>query len=216
MDLQALKTAFRFGMTTLLISIGIIACHNKVSEVPYYDTPDFTPLWLSKVPDSLHTISNFAFTDQDGNRISNTDFKGKIYVANFFFTGCPSICPSMTKNMKMVADTFIKNDDVKFISHSVDPERDSVTRLKLYADQYGVNANQWHMVTGNKTEIYSLARKSYFAEEDIGFNKDSTEFLHTEHFVLVDKNSRLRGIYNGTLVLEMQRLKDDIRILLNE
>lgn len=216
MDLQELKTVFRYGVIVIFISI-LIACKiDEVIRLPYYDSPDFTPLWYKNVPHSLHTISSFAFIDQNNNPISDADFKDKIYVANFFFTSCPSICPKMTKNMKAVADSFRNNEHVKFVSFSVDPQRDSAARLKLYANQYDIDDNQWHILTGNKADIYSLARKSYFAEEDIGFNKDSTEFLHTEHLLLVDRKSHLRGIYNGTLTLEMQRLQEDIKILLQE
>lgn len=214
MDLRELKTVLLWGLiTTFIISTG---CSAKKSKVPYYRTPNFTPYWLGKVPGSFHRIAHFETVDQEGNPVSDADFKNSIYVANFFFTGCAGICPKMTRHMKLVADSFVKDKRVKFISYSVDPERDSPARLGMYAEQYNIDARQWHLVTGNKAAIYELARKSYFAEEDIGFNKDSTEFLHTEHFMLVDREGHLRGLYNGTVALEMQRLRDDIQILLDE
>jgi protein SCO1/2 len=197
----------------------LFACKNaEYRKLPYYNTADFTPTWIKnkEVADTIHKIAAFEFTDQDGENINNDSFSGRIYVANFFFTSCPSICPKMMKNMKKVADSFSKNGQVKFISFSVTPEIDSVPRLKRYADGLNIKSSQWYLVTGRHADIYTLARKSYFAEEDIGFNKDSSEFLHTEHLVLVDKAGHIRGLYNGTVDLEMQRLCEDINQLLNE
>ena len=218
MGLQGLKTVYLYGAIVLL-AISFLSCKKEESKrLPYYNTPDFTPTWLHKNDriDTLHSIAPFSFRDQEGNSITNASFKGKIYVANFFFTSCPGICPKMMKNMKKIADSFAKDDRVKFLSHSVTPDIDSVPRLLKYAGRFDIVARQWHLVTGKHTDIYTLARKSYFAEEEIGFNKDSTEFLHTEHFILVDGDGHLRGLYNGTVDLEMQRLCEDIRLLLKE
>ena len=216
MGLRVLKIVFRYGLIVSGISMFLPACKTKPHEVPYYHTADFTPLWLSKASDTLHTIAGFQFTDQDGKQVSNETYKGKIYVANFFFTHCPSICPKMTKHMHMLADSFKANDKVGFISYSVTPDIDSVQQLQKYAQQYGIDSKHWHLVTGDKAQIYSLARKSYFAEEEIGLNADSSEFLHTEHFLLIDADKHIRGVYNGTVFLEMQRLKEDIDKLLRE
>jgi protein SCO1 len=214
------QTAF-LRISILLMTACIVSCESKqsVKQLPYYNTPDFTPLFLSsdrevkeKVP---HTISTFSFIDQWGNNITERHIDGKIHVANFIFTRCGSICPVMTKHMKLLQDQFRNDTSVVLLSYSVTPWADSVTRLKAYADQNEISAPNWHLLTGNKGEIYQLARKSYYAEEDLGYTKDSTEFLHTEHILLVDKTKRIRGIYNGTLQLETEQLIRDIKELQN-
>ena len=144
------------------------------------------------------------------------DIEGKIHVANFIFTSCGSICPTMTRHLKLVQDEFRSDTTVVLLSYSVTPWIDTVDKLKIFADKNGINSTNWHLLTGNKSEIYTLARQSYFAEEDLGFTKDSTEFLHTEHVLLVDKNKRIRGIYNGTLQLEAEQLIEDIKTLTKE
>ncbi len=190
---------------------------NKVSELPYYDKPDFTPLWVNnQEAEGLHEISDFSFTDQDGKQITKETIKGKIYLANFFFTTCPGICPTMTKNLLKIQNTFVNDDDIKIISHSVMPWSDSVGNLKNYEKTFSIKNGKWYLVTGKTSEIYELARRSYYAEEKAGYNSDSTEFLHTEHILLVDKNGHLRGIYNGTLALDAERMIDDIKILKKE
>ena len=191
----------------------------KVAALPYYNTPDFTPQFLSGAEATqkiTHTIKAFSFTDQHGMQVSNKDVEGKIHVANFIFTSCAGICPVMTKHMKLLQQEFQANPDVVMLSYSVTPWIDSIARLKQYAHDNQITSPYWHLLTGSKAEIYSLARQSYFAEEDLGFTKDSSEFLHTEHILLVDKTSRIRGIYNGTLQLEAEQLIRDIKELLKE
>lgn len=212
-----------FLKISLVISIGVfISCSSKKLEttLPYYNTPEFTPQFFKsakQVSDSVtHTIPAFSFTDQDGKQITQKDIEGKIHVANFIFTRCGSICPVMTKHMKLVQDAFQKNNDVVMLSYSVTPWIDSVSRLKAYAENNEITAANWHLLTGNQSDIYKLARQSYFAEEDLGFTKDSTDFLHTEHILLVDKSKRIRGIYNGTLQLEVEQLIADIKLLAKE
>ena len=185
-------------------------------QLPVYNSADFTPLWLNKNQmqnDTLHKIAPFSFTNQDNKKITNAYFVGKIQVANFFFSSCPSICPKMTNNLQKVQETFIADPNVVMASFSVMPWVDTVKKLKIYADNFDIKSNKWHLLTGDAGKIYDLARKSYFAEEAIGFTRDSSEFLHTEHILLVDGNQHLRGIYNGTLPLEIERLIDDIKIL---
>lgn len=194
-----------------MIVTVMIACTKTESPLPYYNSVELTPTWISN--ESHHTVSDFSFTDQDGNQVSSKEFEGKVYVASFFFTICPSICPKLTTNMKMVADQFKDDARVKFISHSVTPGIDSVARLKKYSDKYQIDSRQWHLVTGDKKEIYDLARNSYFAEQEQGFNAKN-DFLHTEHFMLIDAQGHVRGIYKGTLVPEVMRLKEDIDVLL--
>ena len=204
----------------IAVSIFVLSCSkHKNDSLPYYNTPDFTPHWFSNeeaVKENLHTVSGFSFTNQDGKTITNETLKGKIYVANFFFTVCPTICPKMTNNLIKVQETFKNDNDVLLISHSVMSWMDSVSVLKSYEKKFNLQNGKWNLLTGKTSEIYSLARKSYFAEEEPGFNKDSTEFLHTEHILLVDKNGHLRGVYNGTLPLEIERLIDDVKLLKQE
>ncbi len=199
------------------------ACTKKSAEVerlPYYNTPDFTPVFLaspSEVDESIpHQISSFSLTDQDGEVVTEKDIEGKIHVANFIFTSCGSICPTMTRHLKLVQDEFRNDDNVVLLSYSVTPWIDTVKKLGEFADKYGIDSSNWHLLTGNKGEIYTLARQSYFAEEDLGFTRDSTEFLHTEHVLLIDKDKRIRGIYNGTLQLEAEQLIKDIKKLTKE
>lgn len=216
MGLRVLKTVFRYGVIAAAISLLLSSCKPAAPKAPYYNSADLTPLWLTEAPDTLHTIAPFKVTDQSGTTITNRYFANKLYVANFFFTSCPSICPKMIKHMKLVADSFRLNEQVKFISYSVTPEIDSVARLAAYAKRFGIDEKQWKLVTGNRNDIYRLARRSYFAEEESGFNADSTEFLHTEHLLLVDGKGHLRGVYNGTVVLDMEKLETDIHNLLQE
>ena len=201
----------------------VVACSDSQSvheRLPYYNTPDFTPIFLTNQQEAdqkiSHTIAPFALTDQHGQRITDRAIAGKVHVANFIFTSCGSICPVMTKHMKLVQDAFRTDSGVVLLSYSVTPWIDSVARLKTFAATNRIDSPNWHLLTGSKADIYTLARQSYFAEEDIGFSKDSTEFLHTEHVLLIDKNKRIRGIYNGTLQLEAEQLVRDIRQLKQE
>jgi len=224
MDCSEQKTVKMYRTVFLLLSsVLIAACESKqtaVITVPYYNEPDFTPIFLSskdeaksKVP---HVIADFSFLDQDSNMITQNDIEGKIHVANFIFTSCGSICPSMISNMKILSNELKGYTDIVLLSYSVTPWIDKPSVLKRYKERNEIRDANWHFLTGNKQDIYSLARRSYFADEEIGFTKDSTEFLHTEHFILVDKTRRIRGIYNGTLQLEMQNLLEDIEALAKE
>lgn len=207
----------------ILSNIFFIACNENNSSnirLPYYNQPDFTPIFILNPQDVnkkiIHTINDFSLLNQDSVFINQHVIEGKIHVANFIFTACGSICPVMTNNMKLVADSLIDDDNLVFLSYSVTPWIDHPFVLKKYISLNGITNKNWHFLTGSKSNIYQLARKSYFAEEDIGFSKDSTEFLHTEHFILVDKTKRIRGIYNGTLALEMHQLIEDIKTLEKE
>jgi protein SCO1/2 len=211
-----LRSSFVLGIS-LLVSC---AAKKETSRLPYYNTPEFTPEFFSAQKDAehkiRHTIGSFSMTDQHGKQITQKDVEGKIHVANFIFTSCGSICPVMTSNLKPVQNSFMNNPDVVILSYSVTPWIDSVAKLKIYADKNDITSPNWHLLTGNKGEIYNLARQSYFAEEDLGFSKDSTDFLHTEHILLIDRGKRIRGIYNGTLPLETEQLIKDINELLKE
>ena len=211
-----LKKAFAISCILFIVS-----CENKSSQntLPYYNTANFDPQFLSsnKAEKKInHVIANFSMTDQYNQTITQKDIEGKIHIANFFFTSCGSICPKMTNNLIAVQDILKKEKDILLFSYSVMPWQDSVPVLKSFAKEYNIISPNWHLLTGKKEEIYELARKSYFAEENIGFSKDTSEFLHTEHILLVDKNKKIRGVYNATLELEIQQLIKDIYILKEE
>ena len=187
-------------------------------DLPYYNEPTFTPIWLdrsnSKI-NNFHSIKTFNFQNQDGKWISQNDLKGKIYIANFFFTSCSTVCPKMANNLLKVQKEFSDNDKVKILSHTVMPWFDDQKRLKKYGDLNNIDSKFWHLLTGPKDEIYKIARESYFADE--GFGKSVTtidDFIHTEKFFLIDSNNKIRAIYNGTLPLETRRMIEDIKSLL--
>lgn len=202
----------------LLLLFGAAGCAGKSEShgLPFYNTPDFTPVWLN--PDdngygSIHTIAPFSLTNQLGETVTNRQTAGKIYVANFFFASCGSICPKMMSNLAAVQQAFDKDDRVLLLSHTVTPFRDSVPVLFKYAAIHHIDNKKWWLLTGNKDSIYRLARKAYFADEATGYNKNPDEFLHTENVVLVDSKGRIRGVYNGTLQLEMANLISHIKML---
>ena len=162
---------------------------------------------------NYHKISDFTLTNQNGETVTQKKYDNKIYVADFFFTTCQSICPIMTKNMKDIQDKLIKDSEVLLLSHTVFPEIDSVEVLKKYAVENNVIDSKWDLVTGDKKEIYDLARKSYLAAKDNSFGE--YDMIHTENFVLVDKKKQIRGFYDGTSKQEIVRLFEDIKILKN-
>ena len=199
--------------------IFITGCSTNNTSIPFYNSPDFTPYFLSngEVEEIIsHKISDFSFINQNEKTISNMEIEDKIHVANFMFTSCTSICPDMTGNMKLIEKAFSNDPRVVILSYSVTPWIDTPDKLADYVEFNDIKTNNWHFLTGNKSEIYSLARESYFAEETMGFSKDSTDFLHTEYFILVDRDKRIRGIYNGTLMLEALQVVEDISALLDE
>jgi len=197
--------------------VALCACQkSKTENLPYYNSADLTPHWYNQAQlDTVlkHDIGHFQFTDQSGALISDESVKGKIYVANFFFTVCPSICPTMTQNLLAVQRAFKNEEDIVLLSHSVMPATDSIAQLKRYAGRWKINSRQWHLLTGDKVQIYQLARQAYFAEKEIGLQKDKNEFLHTENAFLIDKNGYIRGVYNATLLLDIENLIHDIKVL---
>jgi len=207
----------------IFILLLLASCTGKTGNgewpLPFINRPDFTPEWIQKNDPAyagIHRIPSFSFTDQDGQTITEKTVADKIYVADFFFTRCGSICPKMTGNMALLQERFRDNPGVLLLSHTVTPEYDSVPVLKQYATEKGAIPGKWYFLTGNRDSIYTLARKQYFAGDTIGYYQQGNEFLHTENFILVDKHRRIRGVYNGTLLLEIQRLGDDINSLLKE
>jgi len=192
---------------------------SRVAELPFYKEATFTPYWLdakSEAADIMHRIPKFNLVNQLGEEVTEETFKDKIYVADFFFTTCPGICPKMTANMMVLQEAFLEEDDVLLLSHSVTPETDSVSTLKRYAETKGVIDRKWHLVTGDRKQIYDLGRRAYFAEEDLGVDKTEDDFLHTENFVLIDKNRHIRGIYNGLNKTSVQQLIADVKTLQHE
>lgn len=200
-----------------LLLAGIkLSANSPDTPLPFYTEPTFTPQWFEQLPEDIHQIPFFALTDQSGQTIDQEQLKGSIYIANFFFTACPGICPKMTANLQGIQNTFADEPLVKILSHSVAPSVDTVDQLKDYATRNQIDGTKWHLLTGSQDSIYTLARKSYFADKATGFNKSTQEFLHTENFVLIDAEGRIRGVYNGIRALDMQRLTTDIHTLLKE
>lgn len=189
--------------------IGVSGCSQKETKLPYLGNP------VVKGTDSIFPkISAFKFTNQDNSIITNKTFENKIYVADFIFLSCPTICPKMTSELKSVYDVYNTNPKVAFLSHTIDPERDTVEKLRLYSESMNLNSN-WHFVTGKKEDILEIAEKSYFtaAYSDA---KEPGGFVHGGGLLLVDDKGHIRGVYDGTNSAETKRLIADIKILLNE
>lgn len=184
----------------------------SVVTLPYFNASDFTPEWDKP----QHKIPEFAFTNQNGEVITNKTYKGNIYIADFFFTSCPGICPKLTKSMLSIQESYKSDNTIKLLSHTVMPWKDSVPLLKAYAIKNKVIDEKWNLVTGDKDELYKIARTGYFADEDFAKTQDESSFIHTENFVLVDKEGYIRGVYNGTLGIDIERLKRHIEILKKE
>jgi protein SCO1/2 len=193
----------------ILLSCLIISCSHQQEKLPFLGNPIVTG------NDTIYPkIQDFSFINQDSSIVTNKTFKNKIYVADFIFLSCPTICPKMNTELNLVYTVFKDNPEIGFLSHTIDPERDSIKRLKEYTIANGFNKN-WHFVTGNRDSIYSIATKSYFSTA----YKDSKEpggYVHSGGFLLVDKNRFIRGVYDGTNPQETQRLINDIKTLLKE
>ncbi|MGB5370520.1 MAG: SCO family protein [Flavobacteriaceae bacterium] len=208
-----------FGTVLLMLSAVIIylfynALKPKV-VLPIYQpsmvNPELVDSTLQFVK-KYHTIADFSLTNQNGRTVTQDDYKDKIYIADFFFTTCPSICPIMTKNMVEIQEKILNQNDVLLLSHSVTPEIDTVAQLKKYALEKGVNDAKWNLVTGDKKQIYELARKSYLAVKTDG-DGGPFDMIHTENFILVDKERRIRGFYDGTKTEEVAKLLSDLETL---
>ncbi len=197
----------------IFILFFCFSCKEKKEVLPYYNTPDFTPKWNIANKESFHQIRPFELINQEDRIFTEKDIEGKICVADFFFTTCPGICPKMTKSMSDIQKEFINDDAILLLSHSVTPEKDSVSVLKKYAIDKKIDFNRWKLLTGGKDEIYDLGRKFYFVEEDEGIKKGNEVFLHTENFILIDRQRHIRGIYNGLDPNSINNLINDIKIL---
>ena len=194
----------------LSICMTFVSCTNKNNKLPILGNPTIVG------NDTIYpTIQSFNFINQDSIEVTEKNVEGKIYIADFIFLNCPTICPRMTNEMTKVYEAYKSNPNILFISHTIDPENDSIPRLKSYAENIGADSKKWFFVTGDKDKIYSLAEESYFA---IAYS-DSTApggYVHSGGLLLVDKNKRIRGVYDGTDPKETDRLKADIKTLLNE
>lgn len=210
-----------FGGVLLIFSIVIIFVFYSILK-PKKVLPIWQPAQINpELVDSTlrykkrgHTIADFSLINQNGETITQDDYKGKIYVADFFFTTCQTICPIMTDHMKQIQKATITDKDILLLSHSVTPEIDTVAQLKRYAKQKGVNASKWNLVTGDKEQIYNLARKSYLVVKDDGLGNYG--MVHTENFALIDKKGQVRNTYDGTNPEDIEQLLEDIAILKEE
>lgn len=213
---------FRFiGIVILVLSAIVIITMIKIVTpkrvLPVYqpsqvDTElvDTTMQYIRK----YHKIADFALHNQNGELVTQKDYEGKIYVADFFFTTCPTICVPMKDNMLILQEALKDNDKVLLLSHTVTPEIDTVEQLRKFANDRGIIDSKWNLVTGDKKQIYDLARKSYLVAKDDEFSE--YDLIHTENFVLVDSKKRIRGYYDGTDEEAMQEILEDIEILLQE
>lgn len=193
-----------------IATVSIISCDSSSRKLPIMGERDFVN------GDSVyHTIPDFSFVNQDSSIITNKTYEGKIYVADFFFTTCPTICPVMKKQMLRVYEKYKENPKVGILSHTIDPRHDSVKVLKEYASQLGISGKMWNFVTGEKAKIYEIGEKSYY----VTAGEDSTAaggIIHSGAFILVDTKRRVRGIYDGTKETDVTKLIKDMEVLLNE
>lgn len=211
------KLSVLFVGLLLLIFIAIYTLLNK-RTLPVITPRDVNPELVDSLVQHIgynHKIAPFAFTNQNGKKVTNKDYEGKIYVADFFFTTCQTICPKMTDNMVWLQDKIKDNPKVKLLSHSVFPNEDTVEVLKKYAKEKGVVDSKWNLVTGNQKEIYKIARQSYLVVKT-GKPEELYDMVHTENFVLVDQKGRIRGFYNGLNIDEKVKGEKNLKQLLED
>lgn len=208
-------------ITGLIFLIAVVVGYYLLlpkEQLPVYNPTDVNPRLVDYSVQHIkkdHTIAEFILINQNGDTITNKTYENKIYIADFFFTRCATICPIMTNNMVALQKIYKDDDEVLFLSHSVTPVIDSISVLKQYAIDRGVLDEKWNLTTGSKKHIYELARKSYFAVLDEGDGGEQ-DFIHTEQFVLVDSKRQIRGFYDGTDKNEIERIVKDIEILKKE
>ncbi|HNP50029.1 MAG TPA: SCO family protein [Bacteroidia bacterium] len=198
-----------------LITLGFMIYAYSIMN-PEKEQTELLPIYGPKNADSTdHTIAGFSFVDQEGKNVTEESVKGKIYVADFFFTTCQGICPMMSGQMERVADHFKGEERFHILSHSVKPDEDSVSVLAAYAKEHHADPKQWQFLTGDKKALYEMARKSYLVSLTEG-NGGPEDFVHTQFFALVDPDRHIRGFYDGTDSTEVNKLIDDIHVLLDE
>lgn len=218
---KLLKRYAPIVLTMTVFSAFVVSSFYYVNK-PIETLPIYSPSMVSKelVEENIqfikkyHKIKDFSMKNQNGETITQEFYNDKIYVADFFFTTCPTICPIMTENMGYIQEKIKNDSDILLLSFSVTPEIDSVEQLKKYALEKNVIDSKWNLVTGNKKDIYNLARTSYLVAKTNG-DGGKYDIIHTENFVLVDKEKRIRGFYDGTNSKEMDQLLNDIKILKN-
>lgn len=210
-----------FGIVLFCLSVIIIFLIYTILKpkkiLPVYQPSDVSTELVDttiQYVKKYHKIADFSLINQNGKTITQDDYKDKIYVADFFFTTCQSICPIMTDHMVQIQEKIKNDNDILLLSHTVTPEIDSVAQLKKYALEKHVDDSKWNLVTGDKKQIYELARKSYLAAKDVPYQ--DFDLIHTENFVLVDKKKRIRGFYDGTDPESIEKLLEDIKVLENE
>lgn len=210
--------AIVFSMISVIIIFIIYNTLNVYQPLPIYQPAMVSTVLVDSTiqhQKKYHKIADFSLVNQNGSTITQNDYKDKIYIADFFFTTCQTICPIMTNHMAKIQEKIINDDEVMLLSHSVTPEIDTVAQLKRYALKKGVNDKKWNLVTGDKKEIYKLARKSYLAVKDNG-DGGPFDMVHTENFMLIDKKRQIRGFYDGTSEEDINRLLDDLSVLKEE
>ena len=211
----------KIAVLILVFVVGSTAAYQILQpkpRLPIYNPSDLNP---AVVDDDLervgrgHRIGNFDLVDQWGNKADSSLLQGKIYVADFFFTTCPTICIDMGKNFQRIQETYMEEDRLNLVSHTVMPEIDTVEVMHAYGERMGAIKGKWHLLTGEKRELYRMARREYFAVMEQGTSFDEHDFIHTENVILVDEKKRIRGFYDGTSDLDIDRLIGDIQILLD-
>lgn len=215
-QLKSTLVSFLISSVAVVIFYYLVVFLFPAEELPVYQPQDLNPALVDKGvlnKSENHRVLDFDLINQNGERITEEDYNDKIYITDFFFTRCQTICPIMTNNMGRIQEQFLNNDNLKMLSISVTPDIDSVSILRAYADRKGVVDSKWNITTGSKKHIYELARKSYFAVVEQG-DGGLQDFIHTTNFVLVDKDRQIRGIYDGTEEAEIDRLIHDVNILL--
>ena len=211
----------KIGVLILVFFIGSISAYKILQpkrKLPIYNPSDLNP---SLVDDDLervgrgHRVGNFDLIDQWGNSVDSSLLLNKIYIADFFITTCPARCIDMGQNFQLIQEVYKEEERFNLVSHTVMPETDTVEVMHAYGERMGAIKGKWHLLTGEKQELYRMARREYFAVMEQGTSFDDHDFIHTENVILVDENKRIRGFYDGTSDLDIDRLIDDIQILLN-
>lgn len=210
------------SITFIAIIIAYFSTKDKKKPLPIINPVDLNQEMVD--PELLrkgygHTIGDFSFTNQEGKTITQKEIEDKIFVVEYFFTTCPTICPKMNVQMQRISQYYKGNNEFKILSFTVNPEVDTVEQMKRYADAHKSDPNQWNFLTGNKQDLYNLARTSFFVlktAEAQNLGDAGNDFIHTNNFVLVDKKKRIRGYYDGTSIKEVNQLIKDIEQLLEE
>ncbi len=211
----------RLLLFLLVFAVGVTVAYFMIrpsGQLPIYTPAQLNPQLVDRSlqkSNEVHHLLDFHLTDQDGRIVTLVDTKGKVVLADFFFTTCGSICPKMSTQLERVQAAYTNDDRVLLLSHSVTPEIDSVPALHAYAQLHGADPKRWRLLTGDRKQIYALARKSWFAVKDTG-DGGPNDFVHTENFILADQQGRLRGFYDGTSTVDVDRAIADMEKLLEE